>query len=355
MIYNNKYLYFFIHRNNLIIYIQLILILILYYILQAFKYSKYPIILIDEFLIYILNFTNIFMLLILLIINYNLYLSKLKNIYKICNLSTNIYLYLIINYNNEENELIDEIDDNNINHNNIHNNNELIIPIDNNYTNQKQIIKYQDLNNIKEIILFYVTYIFIICNISNNNFINDSTFKIKNYAKFDTFINEEINNLYYNFNINHNKFKLDYINYDLIKYINIIYKNNYLCYNHYNTLINYINQLNKTINTILFQLDCKIYILLTFISNILLWLSIISINLYYINFLPDDGIIFVLILSFIYLFIQNINYMLLNSFKYTNNIDNKNYGINLINILHNLYDEFYIISSINIGEIKFQY
>lgn len=371
--YLKNILYIFCHKSIINIYIKLGLIIILYYIVNAIKLSNGKILLIDDLYIYIINFITISLLLIRIFISHINYKSNSKLINQIYNNGINLYTNYICYYqlNELHNELHDELNNtypnqivisNNSNTNNYPNTNYPNTNYTNgNYTNRNfpntnyPNENYFNYSNLKEIILLYITYAFTICKINNDNTINKNNIRLKDYNKFDHFINEEINKLYYNFNINNFNLKLNYINANLTTFLFDSYNEEYLtCYN-YNILINIKSNLTNDIKSLINNLDNIIFKLLNYINDILINISIISLIIYYINYLPQTGIILIIIISFIYLYFNNLIYLLSNNFKYINSINKKNYGIDLDNILHNFYDEIYIFTNINLNRIIYRY
>ena len=381
--YLKNILYIFCHKSIINIYIKLGLIIILYYIVRAIKLSNGKILLIDDLYIYIINFITISLLLIRIFISHINYKSNSKLINQIYNNGINLYTNYICYY--QLNELHDELHDelnitypnqivisNNYTNENYTNENYTNenYPNENytnrNYTNENYTNRnytngnytnenYTNYNNLKEIILLYITYVFNICKIKNNNTINKNNIRLKDYNKFDHFINEEIHKLYYNFNIKNFNLKINYINTNLTTFLINSYNEDYLtCYN-YNILINIKSDLSNDIKSLINNLDNIIFKLLNYINNILINISIISLIIYYINYLPQTGIILIIIISFIYLYFNNLIYLLSNNFKYINSINKKNYGIDLDNILHNFYDEIHIFTNINIKKILYRY
>jgi hypothetical protein len=351
--YLKNIIYIFFHRSIINIYIKLGLITILYYIIKAIKLSNGKIILIDNLYIYILNFIMISLLLIRLIISHINYKNNIKLIDKIYNNAINLYTNYICYYQfyNEINDDLNEINEinNNYNNPNYPNTNYININYNNpNYSNYNY-------NELKEIILLYITYIFTICKVKNNNNINKNNIRLKDYNKFENFINEEINKLYYNFNINNYNLKLNYINANLTTFLFESYNEDYLSCHNYNVLIKIKNNLENKIKNLINNLENIIFKLLNYINDILINITILSLIIYYINYLPETGIILILIISFIYLYFNHLIYILSNNFTYIDLNDKKNYGINLDNILHNFYDEIYIFTNINLNKIIYRY
>jgi hypothetical protein len=263
----------------------------------------------------------------------------------------------------------DDIDDinereyiNNINNYELEYSNEMILsnmPRNYNHYNyyRNNIKNHLIIQELRQLLLFYLTYLFTICKIKNNNFESYSNINFINYDKYDNYIKTKINNLnfYHQFNINSNQFKLNHIEANIINCILKTYNNGYLNIYNYNYLIKKFEDIQQNSYQIIYYLnqDSIIFKLIHYINNLLILISILSLNIYYINFIPDFGILYILIISFIYLFINNIIYILLNNIKFIN-VDNiKNQGINIDNILQNSYDELYILSNIIITEIEF--
>ena len=348
--YLKNILYIFFHKSIINIYIKLVLFTILYYIVKVIKISNGKILLIDDLYIYIINFITISVLLIRLIISHINYKRNIILIDKIYNNSINLYTNYICYY-----QLENEIND-------LNNNYSTQIIISNNYTNTHYTEpntninnNYPNYNNLKEMILLYITYVFTICKIKNNNTINKNNIRLKDYNKFDDFINEEINKLYYNFNINNYNLKLNYINANITTFLFDSYNEDYLSCHNYNNLIKFKNNLESDIKSLIINLDNIIFKLLNYINDIFIIISIISLIIYYINYLPHTGIILILVISFIYLYINNLIDILFNNFTYIDIDYKKNYGINLDNILHNFYDEIYIFTNINLNKIIYRY
>jgi hypothetical protein len=350
--YVKKILYYTINYNNIYIYYKLIIIVICYYCLLLVKINNGYIFLIENIYLYILNLIIIFLLLFRLFIAHNSYINIYNKINNIYNLLNKIFIFYLITFQINDND-IDDIDEPNTNIILANNFNHYYYLPNNNLPNN---IKIDYVNEFRHLLLFYLTYLFTICKVENNNFITNNNINFINYDRFEDFINNKIKNLnlFHHLNINNYQFKLNYIEANIINNIYKVYNNGFINFYNYKYLLKIfkliqidsfkvLNSLNQ--NTILFDL-------LNYINEILIFINIISLIIYFINFIPDIGIIYIIIISFILLYINHIIYILFQNFKLINNDKIKNQGINVDNILNNLYDELYIFSNIEITNIQ---
>ena len=327
--------------------------------LCKYYYKEYNII-IESLYISLINVIIISLLLIRLI-NAHIYYIKTNNIVNKLHVSLiDILSYCFISFENDaDDELsINYLNDYNNNFDNI-NNNKLII---NSYYNDQRINNPQSNNNkdiynketykeivvIKELLLLYITYLFQICKNKNKNFQDLNNIKLKDIDYFEKIINIKIYKLYFNFNINNEQFKLNYLETEIYRILHKSYNTGMLNGYSYKYILKSILIIKSNSSKLLYQLDNNVIIfkLLHYLNELLILINVFSLSIYYNNELPNEGIIFVLIILFIYLYLNQLVYILLNVFRYIDNDNQKNYGINLDNILHNIYDEVYIISNL---------
>lgn len=363
--YIKNFLYYSINFINCKIFLKLFIIILFYYLIWLYKYYiKNTIILIEIFYVFLMNIVIISLLIIRLFNAHNYYIKTNKIINDLHITLINLLSFCFISFEyecDEDNNINDLSQDNNqlisnsyyVYHNNRNNNQNYInsndqygLPNNINTDIKKEIL------TIKELLLLYITYLFQICKSMHNNNKNLNKIQYKDVLHFENIVNYKICKLYYNFNINDKQFKLNYLENELYRIIHKVYNIGILNSYNYKYILKYINIIQLNSSTLLYQLNKNILIfkLLHYINEVLIIINIFSLSIYYINYLPKEGILYVLIISFIYLYINSLIYILLDVFKYVDLDYKKNYGINLDNILHNIYDEFYIIS--NIQNIK---
>lgn len=360
------------------IYYKLIVISIFYYICYLIKLYN-PLWLIDNYSINVITFFNIILFIFRLIIAIIYYYNSKNIIDSLLNHFKFIYIIYCNSYYLLEEDDIDDKDQDSYDSytsNSEYNQNQINILVPQNYnysenmnTNhesnyrqefvEEEKIKQKniDIQTLMHIILFYNTYLFTICKNKHNNYIKFTSMKFKNLKNFDNLINQEIENLYYNFNINTSKFKLLCIEKDLHNFILTSYNNNHINIYNYNFLLTQLSKIQTNVNILYSYLDYDniIYKLINYLSLFLIYINIFIFIIYTLNYLPNIGILYILILSYIYLYLDSIIYVLLNNF---NNIDinnDKTYGINLDDHLHKLYDELYIMSYLDKKKTQFRY
>lgn len=301
---------------------------IIYYIIYVINYYD-KIIHIDVYYLYCLTIITLLMKLYRLYISYIHYKKNLKKIYNIYNYFIKSYnLFVIIHSNhikNVDNDIYeeelsdDEIDD------------------------TKSKVDFS--SKFKELLLVYCTYFFVVCKTYHGNYTELSVIP-EDYKKFDIYINEAIGKLYCNCNINNYQFKLNNLEASIYNFLYSLHKQSF--YN-ITDICNYLNIINKDISEILYSLNhiTLHHILFNYICDLLILLNLIYICIYYVYSLPNIGIVYVIIISYIYIYIHFL-YRL-----YTNCFFSTKYGINLTYILHNLYDELYLIYAFNINKINY--
>lgn len=308
-------------------------ITIIYYIIYILDYYN-KFIQIDVYYLYWITILTLSMTLYRLYCSYIHYKKNLKNIYKVYNNIITIYnQFIVINSQHiehidndiyEEELSDDEIDD----------------------TKERKKENIIDLNlQFKEILLVYCTYFFVVCKTSHSNYTELAAIP-EDYKKFDIYINEAIIKLYFNCNINNYQFKLNNLDSIIYKFLYSLHKKHFYSITDIN---DNLKKLNKNITTILFSLNNnKIHhVLYNYICDLLILLNLIYICIYYVIIEPNLGIIYVIIISYIYIYIHFL-YLL-----YTNCFYSTQYGIDLTNILHNLYDELYLIYIFNVQKINY--
>lgn len=372
-IYNTIFTYF-----NFIISIKLISILVLYYFLKILK-NHYYLILIDDLILYYMHTITILLLLCRFIYFYYIKI-KINNSFNIIkNLIIELFSIVIISYNTSE---INDIDDN------VNNRNNDIVIHSQEYNNYSRtyLSKNQEVIDIKEfkdLLLFYISYyISIVLKSNNKNSIN-------NISLLDTHIYENyiinlLSHNYYNFNINTDSFKLSLLEYNIKLYLNKFYNSGYLQSNEYKIsnkllyLINkkiinlqlyferkyYNNEYHNRNNNMIYNQNNIFIIFINKLNDILIFITITITIIYYLNYLYDlASIIYILIISFIYLYLNLIINILFNNFitdqndSASNNIlfNIDHYSLNLYKLILNIHNEINILYQVSSNNINILY
>jgi hypothetical protein len=360
---------------NFIIGIKLFAVLGLYYIFKAIKHYKY-LFLIDDFVLYYIHSFTVILLLIRLL--YAFYIKKKINLlfYNIKNLTYEIYSLYIITINNLD---MNDIDDSY--------SNTLAIQ---NYENHVNISERSYENNFeagefKDLILFYISYfVSMVVNLNYENDIYQSNY-LFDCRIFENFIVNNVCNKFYNYNINNFPFKLHIIEFNIKLLLNKSFHNGIISSVEYTLCSNYLKEINKSMNDIYLYLDYtnvntnkenlnfslflglynqkNIYIkMINVLNDILIFLSIVFTIIYYLNYLSDIAIIYILIIAFSYLYINLLIYLLLNN-QVTNQNNNQNYisfnidnyNIDLYKLLVYIHDEINTLFQISTNKINIIY
>jgi hypothetical protein len=241
--------------------------------------------------------------------------------------------------------------------------------IDDSYSNTLAIQNYENHVNIsersyennfeagefKDLILFYISYfVSMVVNLNYENDIYQSNY-LFDCRIFENFIVNNVCNKFYNYNINNFPFKLHIIEFNIKLLLNKSFHNGIISSVEYTLCSNYLKEINKSMNDIYLYLDYtnvntnkenlnfslflglynqkNIYIkMINVLNDILIFLSIVFTIIYYLNYLSDIAIIYILIIAFSYLYINLLIYLLLNN-QVTNQNNNQNYiSFNMIYI-----------------------
>lgn len=312
---------------NFIIGVKLLGIIIIYYIFRLLKNYNY-LILIDEFILYLIHIITIILLLCRFIYIYIIKKHITLSFYKLHNLTYDLFSTYLIGFYYTDSSDIDETD---------------LITYDPDILNKKQ-----ESHEFKDLLLFYISF-FISIVIKMNN-----TAELNNYLLntqiYDNYFIHKIINHYYNYNINTYEFKLYIIEYNIKYFLTKSYNNGILITCDYNKCkdllhnineqIRYIylniNQINDNLNDFvgLYNQQNIIIKLINILNDFLIFISLILTIIYYINYLSHTALIYILILSFLYLYINVIIYMLFN---------NQTSGLDLNKLLINIHDEINIL------------
>lgn len=352
MIYNNWILLFKFGIIN--ISIKLILITLMYYIFIFIKYN-YFLFPVENFILFFMHGVS-FLILAIRFIYFYYTRYHIKNTFNtIKNNTIKLFQNILISYNNHD---FNDIDDS----------------LCTNINKYKDIIKYKEILEFKNLLIFYISYYFsILSKISNN------TLFLLDIKEYDEFIVKILLTDNYNFNINNNLFKLDLLEYYIKSNLNKLYDHDVLTFLYYKKCLDLIFILDKDIKYIYLNLEHLIkknnkvstsnsqqsvwinnmfYISLINIFNILyIYITIILTIIYYINLYSYYGIIYVILISFIYLYIQFIINNLLNKNIISNNsVDYDNtIGIDLELLLLNIHNEINLLYKIFSNNISIIY
>ena len=336
---------------NLIISIKLLGIVIIYYLLRLLKYYNY-LILIDDLILYLIHTLTI--LLLICRLGY-IYIIKNKinlSLYQLQNLIYDLFSTYLIGYYSNFSDIddIDDIDDSYSHNLIIHNSN----------ITHKKI----EINEFKDMLLFYISYFISIIFKVNN--INHSNNFLLNTQIYDNYFAYTFINPYYNYNINTYSFKLHLIEYNINSFLSKSYNNGILSVHEYRHCKILFHKINDNIRFIYFYLDTQLEIDNLFLSNkkniilkiinslndFLIFISIILTIIYYINYLSHTSLIYIIILSFLYLYINIISYILFNNFIPVN--FNK-FDLDLHKLLIIIHDEINIQYTIAHENLHFVY
>ncbi len=364
IIYFNLFSYF-----NFLFCTQLLTVIVLYCILYYLKNKDY-IFSIDEFTLY---FINIICFIFLFIRSFYI-LSILFNITKkFTNIKTdilNLFITYTISYTNYYNDIDDSNSvDNIVIHNNRNYQNSVPSRIEN--LNLKIIYEFKD------IIWFYLSYfIYILLNDTTNvhllylynNLIDNKIYENFIYNKFS----------YTFYNINNEYTKLLFINIFIKSLLYDSFNDNYLSTSDYNKCIQLIDninknmydvfiisrQLNNVINTnntsyiinlqssLWITLKFKLLYILKIFSNLLIIISIILLINYYISY-SLISLLYILIISFIYIYINHYNNNILKNYIHFNY--NTNNGINIHKLITEIQNEINLILIFSSNKINIIY
>jgi hypothetical protein len=330
---------------------------IIYYIIYLINHYDHNIVKIDNIYLTFITLITLVLKLYRAYISYNKYRKIYKKIYNIYNNLNKIFnLFLIINNKNDEIEDIeekyeiediddsDEIDGRYENAGLEMNNSKYTINkiSNNNYDKNSISISF------KNLILLYGTYFFIVCKTYHGNYLELSNLACEDYKKYDISIKEYIMKIYYYCNINNYQFKINNIEYNIY---DMLYTLNKKYFYSIDEIKIYLQKIHKDMTYIFFHLNhLKTHnVLYNYFTDLLILINLISICIYFIDILPNIGIVYVIIITYIYVYIHFLHNLYSNCFFSTK------YGIELNNLLYNLYDELYIMQELHKNNIKYYY
>lgn len=339
---------------NFIISLKLLGIIIIYYLLLLLK--KYNnLMLIDDFILYLIHTLTIILLLSRLTYIYIIKKKINLSFYNIQNVTYDLFSTYVIGFKYSNTSDIDDIDDSYSQNLIIHNSEFPNLPVNGQKGNEIQ--------EFKDILLFFISY-FISIIFKVNNYENYNNF-ILNTQIYENYFAHKFINPYYNYNVNTYSFKLHILEYNIKLYLTKSYNNNILLPVEYKQCLYLLNKLNKQMRFIYLYLDINIendtlflglynqkniiIKLINILNDILIFISIILTIIYYINYLTHTALIYIILLSFLYLYLNVIIYILFNN--HINNQQNNinmpinlgKYGLDLQKLLISIYDEINIL------------
>lgn len=339
-VYSNYYYYIIFKLINISI-IYYLLLLVHNYLFLFYNIN-----------IYYLLIINILCILIILYqyyinyINYNKVIIYINTIFtlskqffiKICLLINNNNKYLGENYqiNNNDNiiDIYDENENNSESNNDINDSEYSYSISDTIYSNNTDTISY-----FKNLIILYISYYFLHnlkCNKQNyNNYLYQNSFS------YETFINNELYNIYHNLQINKNDFCLNYCYYLINKKIINMNKLSIIKDIHYSEIMLLLQQISILFDKLfnIFQLYQKNKIIN---SELYIIILLLNLTIHLITTYKEDGIYYIIIISFILFSLNFIKYKILYIFNFYS-------AKKLINFL----DEIYLINYFNINSINY--
>lgn len=338
---------------NFIISIKLLGIIIIYFLLLLLKKYNY-LMLIDDFILYFIHTLTIILLLSRLVYIYIIKKNINLSFYKLQNLTYDLFSTYLIGFKYSTISDMSDIDDSYSQNLIVHN------PEFNNLPKIGQ--NNNEIQEFKDILLFFISYfISIIFKIKKCDTYNNFLLNTKIYENY--FAHKFINP-YYNYNVNTYSFKLHILEYNIKLYLTKSYNNNILLPTEYKQCIYLLNKLCKQIRFIYLYLDTQlenddlnlflglynqkniIIKIINILNDILIFISIILTIIYYINYLTHTALIYILLLSFLYLYINVIIYILFNN--YINNQQNTpinlgKHSLDLQKFLISIHDELNIL------------
>jgi len=343
---------------NFIISVKLVGIIIIYYLLQLLKYHNY-LILIDDFILYFIHTLTITLLLCRLSYIYTVKKKINLSFYKLQNLTYDLFSTYLVGYS--ETSDIEDIDDSYSQNLIVHNPDNLLL------RNQDNVKKIET-HEFKDILLFYISFFISIIFKVNN--LNDSNNVLLNTQIYDNYFTQKFINPYYNYNINVNtyRFKLYMIEYNIKSLLTKSYNNGSLLSYEYQQCKTLLNEINEQIRFIYLFLDIPydneneqfflgnqkniIIKLINILNDFLIFVSIILTIIYYINYLSHTALIYIILLSFLYLYINVLIYILFNNYI---PINFGKYGLDLQKLIINIYDEVNILCTFSQEKLNILY
>ena len=340
---------------NFIISVKLVGIIIIYYLLRILKYHNY-LILIDDFILYFIHTLTITLLLCRLSYIYTVKKKINLAFYKLQNLTYDLFSTYLIGYS--ETSDIDDIDDSYSQNLVVHNQDNLL------FRNQENFNKKLETNEFKDILLFYISFFISIIFKVNN--LNESNNFLLNTQIYDNYFTQKFINPYYNYNVNTYRFKLYMIEYNIKSFLTTAFNNGSLLSYEYQQCKNLLNDINKQIRFIYLFLNIPhdneqlflgnqkniIIKLINILNDFLIFISIILTIIYYINYLSHTAIIYILLLSFLYLYINVLIYILFNNYI---PINFDKHGLDLHKLIINIHDEVNILCTFSQEKINIIY
>lgn len=283
-----------------------------------------------------------------------LYYKKKINLsfYKIQNFTYELVSTYLVGSQNSYVSDIDDIDDTY--------NNDIIL-----HNSQENSNKQYEIQEFKEIVLFYISYFISIIFKVNN--LNDANHFLLNTNNYDQYFIHKFINPYYNYNIDTYTFKLHILDYNIKLFLIKSLTSNYILSNEYKQCLIYLSKINREMNFIYLYLDIHtendngnlflglynqnniIIRLINILNDFLIFVSIIFTIIYYINYLNQIALIYIILLSFLYLYLNVIIYILFNNYihnykTHTNMpINLGKYGLDLQKLLIIIHDEINIL------------
>jgi len=319
-------------------------IVFLYYLTYIFEIDKIFSIIFDNNIynkfISILNLLMYFIICFKIYIAYYNFRNLSNNIFDIQNISKKFFtiyfttLNLHYIYNEDYNSLNDEnfIEYNDLEYHGDYNN---INSIDNIIDIKKINITYM-----RDLIILYISNILLL----NSNNKTDSIF-FKDCQKINNYLLDEIQIISYDY-IYNKEIIISFIEYLVLKNLNMLKNNDYIDTLGYNNLIDEFNKLQYVISNIqkssYYRFSNKfIFLHLRYLTNIIFILNIFSIVNYYKEINNQYILILVLIISiisFLIFLLDNTLNIFINSF---NNIDKL---FNCHRLIHNINNDLYILN-----------
>lgn len=336
---------------NFIISVKLLGIVIIYYLLRLLKYHNY-LILIDDFILYLIHTLTIILLLCRL--GYIYVIKKQINLsfYQLQNLTYDIFSTYLVGYYYSDSSDIDDIDDS-YSHN---------IILHNSDNAHKRI----EIQEFKDLLLFYISYFISIIFKVNN--VNDSNNFLLNTQIYDNYFAHKFINPYYNYNVNTYSFKLHIIEYNITSFLSKSYNTGTLSAHEYQHCKKLLHKINNNIRFIYLYLDTQLendnlflgiynqknvlIKIINILNDFLIFVSIILTIIYYINYLSHTALIYIIILSFLYLYINVIIYILFNNYI---SVNFGKFSLDLHKLLINIHDEINILYTFSQEKINIIY
>lgn len=340
---------------NFIISVKLVGIIIIYYLLRLLKYYNY-LILIDDFILYFIHTLTIILLLCRLSYIYTVKKKINLSFYKLQNLTYDLFSTYLVGYSDTYD--IEDIDDSYSHNLIVHNPNNLLL------RNTDNVNKKIEIHEFKDILLFYISFFISIIFKVNN--LDDSNNFLLNTQIYDNYFTSKFINPYYNYNVNTYRFKLYMIEYNIKSLLTKYYNNSSLLSYEYQQCKNLLNEINEQLRFIYLFLDIPneneqlfwgnqkniIIKLINILNDFLIFISIILTIIYYINYLSHTALIYIILLSFLYLYINVLIYILFNNYI---PINFRKYGLDLHKLIINIHDEINILCILSQEKINIIY